>query len=274
MLSGFGGVPGTKMKIMKFRRIENILERRGFTVVPRRNARPGPDIDNSSVRFEGLQQDVPVMDDFTQPDGDITVITIPLNNKRPVASTRKSRAKNWVETEKILTKVLYHSRQRDQCMCSRQRDRKRVRFISLDSYVVKEVDYCQCAASCTALLCEGEGFFPSSPRKPGTVFSLRLLRTLHAQAALGSVSKFAWSAGLHVVFEEDLKTTLPRFDQEVCLERCVQSRYCCANSCSFAMPTTTGLQFSLPLKPTSATTWNSSRRMMVNLPLADGKRRN
>jgi hypothetical protein len=77
------------------------------------------------------------MDDFAQPDGDITVVTIPLDNKRPVASTRKIRAENWVEMEKILTDVLYHGGQRNRCMCSRARDRKRVRFISLDSYIVK-----------------------------------------------------------------------------------------------------------------------------------------
>jgi hypothetical protein len=54
--------------------------------------------------------------------------------------------------------------------------------------------------------------------KNTAVFSLRLLRTLHAQGALGSVSKPAWSAGLYVVFEEDLRTTQPRFDEEVCSE--------------------------------------------------------
>jgi hypothetical protein len=277
MLSGFGGVPGTRMRTIRFRRIENILERRGFSVVPRRNARPAPvpNTDNSEDRFAGLQDDIPVLDDdFPQYDGDITVITIPLDNKRPVASTRKSRAENWVETEKILTGVMYHAGQRHQCICSRPRDCKRVRFISLESYIIKEVDYCQCAASCSALLCEGEGFFPSSPRKPGTVFSLRLLRTLHAQAVLGSVSKLAWSAGLHMVFEKDLKTALPRFDEEVCLERHVQCCCFCTNNCSFGMPTTTGSQFGLRLKPGSAMTWNPSRRTTVSPPLANGKKRN
>jgi hypothetical protein len=225
MLSGFGGVPGTRMRTMGFRRIENLLQRRGFAVVPRQNIRrsPAPVSENIGVQFPEQPDDGPTMEDFARLDGDITVITIPLDIKRPVASTRKSRAENWIETEKILTDVLYHGGQRNRCMCSRARDRKRVRFISLDSYVVKEVDYCQCASSCSALLSEGEGFFPSSPRKPGTVFSLRLLRTLHAQAVLGSVSKLAWSAGLHVVFEEDLTTTLPRFDEEVRLESCSMS---------------------------------------------------
>jgi hypothetical protein len=194
MLSGFGGVPGTKMKIMKFRRIENILERRGFTVVPRQNARPVPDIDNSGVRFAGLQHTLPVIDDFAQRDRDIILITIPLNNKRPVASTCKSRAENWVETGNILTEVLFH------------RDLFKARMV--------------CGV------------------------------------------------------EEDFTTKLSGLHEEVCPERRVQCRCCCTNSCSFRMPTTTRSQFRLLLKPASAPTWNPSRRMMVNLPLGNGKRRN
>jgi hypothetical protein len=83
MLSGFGGIPGTRMRTMGFRRIENILKRRGFTVVPRRNTRPAPatETENLGAQFSGLQDDIPAMDDFAQPDGDITVITIPLDNK-------------------------------------------------------------------------------------------------------------------------------------------------------------------------------------------------
>jgi hypothetical protein len=43
MLCGCGGVPGTKMKTMGFDRIDKLLERRKFTVVPRRIfARPVP----------------------------------------------------------------------------------------------------------------------------------------------------------------------------------------------------------------------------------------
>jgi hypothetical protein len=103
------------------------------------------------------------------------------------------------------------------CSRSRARHRKRVRFISLDSYKIDYFEYCQCAAACSGLI--AEGFFPSAPCRPGTVFSLRLLRTLHAQGVLGSVSKQAWSAGLHMIFEEDLKTVLPSFYHEVCTYR-------------------------------------------------------
>jgi hypothetical protein len=209
------------MRTMTFPRINKLLERGNITAVPRRGAdrvrTSAHNIDNLGFDFAGQQGDLQMMVDFHQPEADITVLTIPLDNKRPAAATSKSRAENWVETERFLTETLYENGRRRQCMCARAQDRKRVRFISLDWYVVREVDYCQCAASCSALLSEGEGFFLSAPCKPGTVFSLRLLRTLHAQGPLGSVSKPAWSAGLHVVLEEDLKTSLPRFDEEVCI---------------------------------------------------------
>jgi hypothetical protein len=54
-----------------------------------------------------------------------------------MASTRKSRAKNWVETEKILTGVMYYGDQCNWYMCSLAQDRKRTRFISLYLDVVK-----------------------------------------------------------------------------------------------------------------------------------------
>jgi hypothetical protein len=97
-----------------------------FTVVPRQNIRrsPAPVSENIGVQFPGLPHDVPTMEDFARPDGDIIVITIPLDIERPVASTRKSRVENWIETEKILTDVLYHGGQRNRCMCSRAPDRK------------------------------------------------------------------------------------------------------------------------------------------------------
>jgi hypothetical protein len=48
--------------------------------------------------------------------------------------------------------------------------------------------------------------------------SSRTLLEKLAQGSLGSVSNPASPAGLLVVVEEDLRTTLPRFDEEVCLE--------------------------------------------------------
>jgi hypothetical protein len=132
---------------------------------------------------------------------------------RPNASSRLSR----IPAMRALVDPMDNENRRMPCGCSRARYRKHVRFISLDSYKIDYFEYCQCAAACSGLI--AEGIFPSSPCRPGTVLSLRLLRTLHAQSVLGSVSKQAWSAGLHMIFEEDLKTVLPPFDDEVCFYR-------------------------------------------------------
>jgi hypothetical protein len=121
-------------------------------------------------------------------------------------------ARKWypLDAEKLFAEMIYNEAGRKPCQCSRSRYRKRRRYISLEAYVIKEVQDCQCAAACCGLI--AAGFFPAAPRRPGTVFSPRLLRTLHAQSAFGSVSKYAWTAGLHAIFEEDVKTPLPRFD--------------------------------------------------------------
>jgi hypothetical protein len=132
---------------------------------------------------------------------------------RPNASSRLSR----IPAMRALVDPMYNENRQMPCGCSRARYRKRVRFISLDSYEIDYFGYCQCAAACSGLI--AEGFFPSSSPRLGTVFSLRLLRTLHAQSVLGSVSKQAWSAGFQMIFEEDLKTVLPRFNDEVCIYR-------------------------------------------------------
>jgi hypothetical protein len=165
------------MRTMTFHRMDKLLERRNITAVPRRNVdcvrKSAQNVDNPAFDFPGQQGDLPMMPDFRQPEADITVLTIPLNNKRPAAATRKSRAENWLETERILTETLYENGRRRQCMCARARDRKRMLFISLESYVVRDVDYCQCAASCSAL--HSEGFFPSAPCKLGTVFQSSVL---------------------------------------------------------------------------------------------------
>jgi hypothetical protein len=210
--TGYAGMRGTKMRIMTHQQAKKWVDRRAMEIVMRPNA---PRQRNPmNLELADPELDILIPDILPQDDGEAIYMALPQN--RSAAQTRRSEAENWVETEKILTESIYHDNRRPPCQCTRERFRKRVRFISLDSYVIKEVAYCQCAAACSGLI--AEGFFPSAPRRPGTVFSLRLLRTLHAQSALGSVSKLAWSSGLHMVFEEDLKTALPRFDEEVCFK--------------------------------------------------------
>jgi hypothetical protein len=205
-----------KPKTMDYGKARKLLERTAHKVIMRQKTRPRLNIDILGLGFASAEDAIRAFDDLPQPDGDFTQAHNP--RTRTAAATRKNEALNWLDTEEILIDVMYHDGQRKPCECTRARNRKRVRFIALDSYVVREMEYCQCPASCSDLT--SEGFFPSSPRKPGTVFSLRLLRTLHAQTALGSVSKQAWTRGLHMIFEEDLNTVLPRFEEEVSLQSC------------------------------------------------------
>jgi hypothetical protein len=201
-----------KSRKMEIGKAHKLVQRTAHQVVMRQNARPRVNLDIPGAWFGAAEGEITAYDDLPQLDGDFTDAQIP--RTRSAAQTGKSEALNWLETEKILVDVMYQDIRRKPCQCTRHRYRKRVRFISLDSYVVRDVDYCQCAAACSDLI--SEGFFPSMPRRPGTVFSLRLLRTLHAQSALGSVSKQAWTRGLHMIFEEDLNTVLPSFEKEVC----------------------------------------------------------
>jgi hypothetical protein len=121
-------------------------------------------------------------------------------------------AKKWypLDAEKLFAKMIYNEAGGKPCQCSRSRYRKRRRYISLEAYVIKEVEYCQCTAACWGLI--AAALFPAAPHQSGTVFSPHLLRTLHDQSTLGSVSKYPWTAGVHAIFEEDRKTPLPRFD--------------------------------------------------------------
>jgi hypothetical protein len=216
-ITGYGGMPGTKARTMTHAQWLKWSSKRAMKVVmrPQGSNRPSRNVENAALADPELE--LPgIPPDYHYPDGDAGSF-IPLINKRSNAQTRQSVAQNWVDAEKMLVDSLYNDNRRIPCSCSRARYRKRVRFISLDSYKIDYFEYCQCAAACSGLI--AEGFFPSAPCRPGTVFSLRLLRTLHAQGVLGSVSKQAWSAGLHMIFEEDLKTVLPSFYHEVCTYR-------------------------------------------------------
>jgi hypothetical protein len=84
----------------------------------------------------------------------------------------------------------------------------------MESYTWRDIPYWQCATSASRLI--SFGFFPSNPRKPCTVFSLKLLGTLHEQCTRGSISKEAWAGGLRAAFEADNMMVLPDFSCPVC----------------------------------------------------------
>ena len=57
------------------------------------------------------------------------------------------------------------------------------------------------------------GWFPSSPIKPRTVFSLRLLWILHEMSVRGKMSRFAWAAGLRAALGKEYIKDIPPFDK-------------------------------------------------------------
>jgi hypothetical protein len=135
-----------------------------------------------------------------------------ISQRRSRLRERQKLAQNWREVEKILSEAIY-SRSERACECIR-RDVVNVRHITIESYTWRDVPYCQCATSASRLI--SSRFFPSSPRQPCTVFSLKLLHTLHEQCTRGSISKEAWARRLRAAFEADNKMVLPDFSSPVC----------------------------------------------------------
>jgi len=136
-------------------------------------------------------------------------------NPPPLRSRHNERsrlAENWIRTRPIIADLLVLRKTEEECTCDMQAT-CRVRFIGLESYFYRDVEYCSCGVSCTQLA--KEGYFPSTPVRPATVFSLRLLRLLHEQSVLGSVSNSAWAGGLRAVYEADRMSAIPSFDREV-----------------------------------------------------------
>jgi len=135
-----------------------------------------------------------------------------ISQRRSRLSKRSKLAQNWREVEKIVSEAIY-SRSERACECIR-RDVVNDWQITMVSYTWRDIPYCQCATSASHLI--SSGFFPLSPRKPRTMFALKLLRTLHEQCTRGSISKEAWAGGLRVAFEADNKMVLPDFSRPVC----------------------------------------------------------
>lgn len=138
---------------------------------------------------------------------------------RSNVGVRKRLSEQWKETEQALTQLLHTGSAAFTCPCA-SKDHVQVTLISLECWRVKGMDYCSCALSTSCLI--AEGFFPSSPRKPRTAFSLRLLLVLHEQSVRGSISKVAWADGLRASYEYDHMTSLPGFSRQV---SCCPSQY-------------------------------------------------
>jgi len=93
-------------------------------------------------------------------------------NPPPLRSQHNERSRlseNWIRTRSIIADLLVLRKTEEECTCDMHAAR-RVRFIGLESYFYHDVEYCSCGVSCVQLA--KEGYFPSTPVRPATVFSL------------------------------------------------------------------------------------------------------
>jgi hypothetical protein len=127
-------------------------------------------------------------------------------SRRSKASQRQATALNWRAAEDRMVDI--HFGKNLTCTCN-WREIVEVRFISCEQYKVRRVSYCACGLASSLLF--NDGFFPSTPVKPRTVFSIKLLALLHQQAVRGSISKYAWAEGLRAFHEEELGKVIPSF---------------------------------------------------------------
>jgi len=195
-----GGYGDSKARTMDIRKGERRIQLQAPNLIGR--GRKGPSGGDQN-RFLPLQLEYEQEQLGNQPDDEPYVrnhgihwvdeiIATMISQRRSQLSERQKLAQNWREVEKILSEAIYN-RSEKACECIR-RDVVNVRHITMGSYTWRDVPYCQCATSASRLI--SSGLFPSSPRKPRTVFSLKLLRTLHEQCTRGSISKEAWAGGL------------------------------------------------------------------------------
>ena len=216
-LRGYGG---SKARMMDIWKEERRIQLQAPNLIGRgRNGPSGGDRN----RFLPLQLDYEQAQLGNQPDDEPYVrndgihwvdeiIGTTISQRRSRLSERQKLAQYWREIEKILSEAIY-SRSERACECI-HRDVVNISHITMEGYTWIDVPYCQCATSASSLIFSG--FFPSSPKKPRTVFSLKLLRTLHEQFTRGSSSKEAQAGGLRAAFEADDKMVLPDFSCPVC----------------------------------------------------------
>lgn len=141
-----------------------------------------------------------------------------LRPRRSNKQRRQNAATNWILTEDRLVGALFGDQSSEQrvpyeCKASQavlpsQNSRPR-RFISFESYQVREMTLCSCG--CTLMELAKEGYFPASPLVPETFFSIHLLRTLVEMTNAGSISRTAWGDGLRRALIHKLGVQIPPF---------------------------------------------------------------
>jgi hypothetical protein len=215
-----GGYGGSKARMMDIRKGERTIQLHAPNLIGRGRNGPSRGHQNRFLPLQlGYEQEQlgnqPDDEPYVRNDGIYWVDEIfgtTISQRRSPLSERQKLAQNWREVEKILSDAIYNRSERA-CECIR-RDVINIRHITMESYTWRDVPYCYCPTSASRLI--SSGFFLLSPRKPRTVFSLNLLRTLHEQCTRSSISNEAWAGGLRAAFEADNKMVLPDFSRLVC----------------------------------------------------------
>lgn len=184
-----------------------------------------PSIDSESRQFDHEDEnnfrdgDYNFWDASSQQHEDAaTTIYNPMEPIIHILSKEKSRrsnqiqrialSKNWSNVVDVLAREIAGIGQTSVCCCFK-RQPVEVRFISMDNWEKRLIQYCNCPYSTLPVL--RAGFFPSSPVAPRTVFSIHALLILYQQGVRGSIAKTAWIGGLHAVLEEAKMHYIPNF---------------------------------------------------------------
>ncbi|KAI5812604.1 hypothetical protein BZA77DRAFT_346979 [Pyronema omphalodes] len=128
-------------------------------------------------------------------------------SRRAKAAEQQATAANWIKAEQRM--IAFRTSAQRPVLCDCPTEDINARFISLESYEIRMVPLCICGQRSSSFV--RDGFSPSTPVKPRTFFSIRLLRLLHEQGIRGGPSKYAWAAGLRAVHEMYMAKTLPDF---------------------------------------------------------------
>jgi len=162
----------------------------------------------------GEEIDLELLDGSGQDVGEEQEINPALDviRKRSNPQRRQKHFENWAKTEEMATTLLLGGNI-GACNCY-SKSSKSVRHVGLLDYDIRAVTYCNCSRGAAASA--SSGFFPSTPIRPGTVFSIDLLELLQEQCLrAGSMSIYGWGEGLRAFIEKRVGRTIPSFHRLV-----------------------------------------------------------
>jgi hypothetical protein len=120
----------------------------------------------------------------------------------------RNRYLNWKKTEDTIATILAGGVV-EPCMCP-SRAKVEVRHICITAYITRTVEYCICGQAAAELV--RTGYFPASPIRGGTKFSLDLLELLAEQSVrTGGMTIYGWAEGLRAFHEKKMGLPLVSF---------------------------------------------------------------